>query len=584
MRASAMNIVTYREDPADAEVASHRLLQRAGLIHKSGAGRYLYTPLMWRVLRKIEQIIREEMDRAGALEVQMPILQDRKVWEDSGRWDGYVKSNTMFTLRDRRGAEMCLGPTHEEIITDYARSIIRSHKQLPVNYYQIHTKFRDEIRPRFGLMRVKEFLMKDAYSFDADQEGLDHSYDVMARAYHRLFARIGLETLVVDADSGDIGGTGSQEFMIAADVGEDAIIFCASCGYSANSEKASSRFAPPAGDAPRPMHIEETPNIRTVDELVAFFPELSAERMVKTIHYTAIHADREQAVVAMIRGDQEINEIKLLNVVGGLTLRPATEEEILARTGAEVGFAGPIGLQGDFQIVADLTVQGMTNVLCGVNQNHRHALDVNFGRDCPEPTYADFRLARAGEGCPRCGQPLGERRGIEVGHIFKLGTKYSAAMGATFLNAEGKSRPLVMGCYGIGVSRIAAAAIEQSHDRWGCIWPISIAPYEVIVIPVDMKKPQMVESAEQIYRELQAAGIEVVLDDRAQKAGPKFKDADLIGFPFKIVAGRGIERDGTVELKHRVGGETEELPIAEAIARVIELVKAGRNRDLNATE
>ncbi|MAG31398.1 MAG: proline--tRNA ligase, partial [Deltaproteobacteria bacterium] len=373
MRATALNIVTYREDPADAEVASHRLLLRAGLIHKSGAGRYLYAPLMWRVLRKIEGIIRQEMDRAGALEVQMPILQDKGLWEDSGRWDGYLASNTMFTLTDRRGAQMCLGPTHEEVITDYARSAIHSHKQLPVNYYQIHTKFRDEIRPRFGLMRVKEFLMKDAYSFDADEEGLDRSYSAMSIAYHRLFARMGLETLVVEADSGDIGGTGSQEFMVAADVGEDSVIFCSKCGYSANVERATSRFDPPEEDEARPMRIEDTPNIKTVDELDAFFPDVPRHRMVKTIHYTSVHADREEAVVALIRGDQEINEVKLLNKAGGLMLRPATEEEVRARTGAEVGFAGPVGLEEEIEIIADETVRGMTNVLCGLNRTDAHA-------------------------------------------------------------------------------------------------------------------------------------------------------------------------------------------------------------------
>lgn len=578
MRASALNLVTYREDPADAEVPSHRLLQRAGLIHKSGAGRYLYTPLMWRVLRKIEQIIREEMDRAGALEVQMPILQDQQLWQQSGRWDAYIASGLMFHLQDRRGTEMCLGPTHEEIITDYARSTVRSHKQLPVNYYQIHTKFRDEIRPRFGLMRVKEFLMKDAYSFDANEEGLDRSYEAMAQAYRRLFARIGLETLVVDADSGDIGGTGSQEFMIAADVGEDAIIFCTGCGYSANVEKAGSRFDAPVDEALREMHVEETPNIRTVEELAGFFPEVPPARMVKTIHYTLTRADGDRALAALIRGDQEINEVKLLNAAGGLSLRPATEEEILTRTGTEVGFAGPIGLPEEILIVADQSVENMCNLLCGVNQDHRHALDVNLGRDCPLPPYHDIRNARSGEPCLSCGLPLGERRGIEVGHIFKLGTKYSAAMGATFLDAAGKSLPLVMGCYGIGVSRIAAAAIEQSHDKWGCIWPVSIAPYEVAVIAVNTNQKAMIEAAERIYEALLAAGIEAVLDDRPMKAGPKFKDADLIGFPYKVVAGRGVENEGLVELKHRASGETEELGIDAVVERLIELVVPARNR------
>ncbi len=583
MRASALNIVTYREDPAGAEVASHRLLLRAGLIHKSGAGRYLYTPLMLRVLRKIERIIREEMNRAGALEVQMPILQDKGLWEDSGRWDGYVASNTMFTLIDRKGAPMCLGPTHEEVITDYARSAIRSHKQLPVNYYQIHTKFRDEIRPRFGLMRVKEFLMKDAYSFDADEEGLDRSYSAMSVAYHRLFARMGLETLVVEADSGDIGGTGSQEFMVAADVGEDSVIFCAKCGYSANVEKAVSRVAPPEKEEPRPMRVEDTPSIKTVDELVAFFPDVPRHRMVKTIHYSAVHASHEQALVALIRGDQEINEVKLLNQAGGLMLRPATEEEVRARTGAEVGFAGPVGLEGEIKIIADETVRGMVNVLCGLNRTDAHALDVNFGRDCPEPAFADIRSAHGAEPCANCSETLGERRGIEVGHIFKLGTKYSVEMGATFLDENGKSQPLVMGCYGIGVSRIAAAAVEQQHDDWGCIWPLPIAPFEVVVIPADAKKESVASAAERIYAELNEAGIEVVIDDRKMKPGPKFKDADLIGFPYKIIVGRGIDRDGTVEVKARTGEASEDLPVTDVVDWIVARVVAERLSDLPGT-
>ncbi len=579
MRATALNVVTYREDPADAEVVSHRLLLRAGLIHKSGAGRYLYGPLMWRVLRKIEQIIREEMDRAGALEVQMPILQDRRLWTESGRWDSYLKSNTMFTLEDRRGSVMCLGPTHEEIITDYARSVVRSHKQLPVNYYQIHTKFRDEIRPRFGLMRVKEFIMKDAYSFDADGAGQDRSYSAMSDAYHRLFRRMGLEVLVVEADSGDIGGTGSQEFMVAAEAGEDAIIYCPKCDYAANVEKAVSRFAEPLRESPRPIRIESTPDIKTVEQLAGFFPDVPAHRMVKTIHYTSAHADHEEAIVALIRGDQEINEIKLLNEVGGLVLRPATEAEVSVRSGADVGFAGPVDLQGDCKIVADETLRGMVNVLCGVNRTDHHALDVNFGRDCPIPDFADIRSARGGEPCATCGAELGQRRGIEVGHIFKLGTKYSAAMGATFLDAAGASQPLVMGCYGIGVSRIAAAAIEQRHDEWGCAWPVPVAPYEVIIIPADAKKESVVQAAERLYESLSEAGIEVLLDDRKMKPGPKFKDADLIGFPYKIIAGRGIDRDGTVEIKERLGGGKWELPVDEAGEWIAARVRAERRPD-----
>lgn len=577
MRASALNIVTYREDPADAEIASHRLLQRSGLIHKSGAGRYLYTPLLWRVLRKITQIVRQEMDRAGALEVQMPVLQDRGVWEESGRWEAYVSSNTMFTLEDRRGAQMCLGPTHEEVVTDYARSVVRSYKQLPVNYYQIHTKFRDEIRPRFGLMRVKEFIMKDAYSFDVDAEAQDRSYRLMHDAYLRIFGRMHLEALVVDADSGDIGGTGSQEFMVAADAGEDAIIICESCGYSANSEKAETRFEAPGEEEEREMRILPTPDVRTVEELAAFFPEVPPARMVKTIHYTVTHADREEAVVVMIRGDQEINEVKLKNHVGGLTLRAATEEEVKERTRAEVGFAGPVNLADDLRLLADQTVQGMRNVLCGVNRTDHHALDAKWGRDFRAPELADLRLGRAGEPCGRCGAEVIERRGIEVGHIFKLGDKYTKAMGANFLNPNGKAQAMVMGCYGIGVSRVAAAAVEQSHDDWGIIWPMPIAPFEVAVIPVDHKRDEMRGAAEEIYEALKAAGVDAMLDDRPQKAGVKFKDADLIGFPLKVVIGRSFVSDGVVEVKLRTSKDAENLSVAEAIERVKTLVAEAKS-------
>jgi prolyl-tRNA synthetase len=579
MRATQLHIVTYRNDPADAEITSHRLMARAGYIHKVSAGLYVYGPLLWRTLTKIKAIVCEELAAIGSLEVQMPILQDQSLWERSGRWEVYKASRTMLTTTDRRDNTFGLAPTAEEVVTDYVGATVKSYKQLPVNLFQIHTKFRDEIRPRFGLMRVKEFIMKDAYSFDADEAGLDVTYERYRQAYERIFQRCGLEAFGVDADPGDIGGSGSMEFMVAADAGEDAILIEEGGDYAANVEKASSRVAPPvsAGDAPLSMRRESTPGVRTVQQLTEFFPEITAERMVKTVLCKAVHIDNEVPWAVLIRGDQEVNEVKLRNHTGGLTVTMLTDAEISSFTGAEPGFAGPVGLPKSVQVIADDSVRGMVNVLCGANETDVHLLDVNLGRDCPMPEFADLRLARVGEPGPRTGAPLIERRGIEVGHIFKLGTKYSAAMGATFADTNGKPQPFVMGCYGIGVSRVAAAAVEQRSDDKGIVWPIPIAPFEVVVAPLKVQDAAQMGAAEEIYNALKAAGVDALLDDRKMGAGAKLKDNELMGFSVMVVVGRGLAKDGTVEVRNRTtGDEKVPTPLAEAAARVQAMVEAGR--------
>lgn len=551
MRASKLHLVTYRDDPADAVVPSHRLLVRAGLIHKLGSGLYVYSPLLWRSLRKAMQVVREEMDGIGALETQLPILQDQGLWEKSGRWAAYEASGTMLTATDRNGTTYGLAPTAEEVVTDYIGATVRSYKQLPVTVYQVHTKFRDELRPRFGLVRVKEFLMKDAYSFDADEAGLDASFEAMRAAYVRIFERLGLKAFGVDADPGEIGGTGSIEFMLSADTGEDSILIEPGTSYAANVEKAVSGFAAPVAEEARALRIEDTPGVRSCEELHRFFPEVGVDEMVKTLLFKAVHVDRTDLWAVLMRGDQEVNEVKLLNHTGALALEMLTDAEITEHTGAQQGFAGPIGLSDAFQLVADRTVEGMCNLLCGLNQTDKHALDVQVGRDFATPEYADLRLAREGEPGPIGGAPLTLRRGIEAGHIFKLGTKYSAAMGATFMDPNGREKPLVMGCYGIGVSRILAGAVEQNHDEQGIRWPLALAPFEVLVSCLTPKKADVLEAAEQLYVELQAAGADVLFDDRKMGPGAKMKDAELMGFPLVVLVGRTWATEGKVEVRVR---------------------------------
>jgi prolyl-tRNA synthetase len=469
------------------------------------------------------------------------------------------------------------------VVTAYAKAMITSYKQLPVNLFQIGDKFRDEIRPRFGLMRGREFIMMDAYSFDAEQKGLDVAYDKMAAAYRRAFTRCGLAFTVVDADAGAIGGSGSQEFHVVADTGEDALLRCTACSYAANVEKAESKLVPaPAQGAALKLEKHATPNVKTVEQLVAFFAGWVPARMAKTVLYKATWSDRDEIVAAMARGDHEINEVKLANALGCLALRLANEDEIKQATGAEVGFAGPVGLAEKVRLLADVSLQGQANLLTGCNATGYHCLNVNLGRDSREPSYHDIRLAHAGEACPRCGAALAGARGIEVGHIFKLGTKYSTAMGATFMDHDGKSKPFVMGCYGIGVSRIAAAAVEQSHDDRGIIWPAPIAPFSVVIAVMDGKKEEQAKLAAALCQDLRSAGVDAAIDDRDLRPGPKFKDLELLGFPVQIVVGRRAG-EGVVEFGLRRDSGRVEVSVAEAKARAIEFV-GGYDQKLWMTE
>ncbi|MCB9883906.1 MAG: proline--tRNA ligase [Planctomycetes bacterium] len=569
MRLSQILISTLREEPADAEIPSHKLLARAGLIVKTAAGVYTYSPLMWRVVKKFAQIVREELDREGANEVMLPIIQPKELWVSSGRWERYVTDGIMFTLKDRKGSEMCLGPTHEEVMTSFVSAQVNSYKQMPVNCYQIQDKFRDEIRPRFGLMRGREFVMMDAYSFDADEAGLDVAYQKMRAAYCRIFERCGLEYTVVQADSGAIGGAGSEEFMVIADSGEDAILFCRSSGYAANVEKATSKLPDaPAGGEPEAMQKIATPDVKTVAQLEQFFPGWVSGRMAKTVLYHVTWKNKEKVVAVMMRGDLEINEVKLTNALDALKVRLATEDEIKKATGADVGFAGPVGLSEEVPLLADESLRERTNLLTGCNETGFHCLNVNLGRDCRMPSFKDLRTARAGEGCPVSGEPLEEARGIEVGHIFKLGTKYSKAMSATFMDQSGKPTPFVMGCYGIGVSRTPASAVEQNHDMKGIVWPPAIAPFECVVAMLDPKRDEQQALAEQLYGELKDAGVDVCLDDRPMSPGAKFKDNELIGFPVQVFVGRKAA-EGQVEFLVRKGMQKDECAAGDVKARVL---------------
>lgn len=559
MRFSQLFYYTLREDPGEAEIASHKLMLRAGLIRRLASGVYTFLPLGYRSLCKVERIIREEMNRAGAQEVLMPVLQPEELWQESGRLEVYVADRILFRLKDRQGRAYALGPTHEEVITDLARARVRSWRDLPFTLYQIQTKFRDEIRPRFGLMRAKEFGMKDAYSFDADLAGLEKSYAAQYDAYNRIFERCGLRFRAVEADSGAIGGSASHEFMVLADSGEDVVVACDTCGYAANLEKAEVRpvAAASAGDVPKPENVD-TPNVRTIEELSAFL-KVSPETVIKTLIYTADGAP----VAALLRGDHQLNEIKLKNLLGAVTLAPADAVTIEKVTGAPVGFAGPVGLSGKAKIVASPEVMALTDCVVGGNAKDVHTRHVSPGRDFKPDAVSDIRQAAEGDGCPRCKGTLQFHRGIEVGHVFKLGTKYSEKMGLAYLDPEGKSIPVLMGCFGIGVGRTLAAAVEQSHDDDGIIWPAAIAPYLVDVVPINMGDAAQVDAAEKLYKELEDMGLEPVLDDRDERPGVKFKDADLIGFPFRAVVGKSI-KEGKIELKRRRGGDRELVPVESA--------------------
>ncbi|ACM20754.1 prolyl-tRNA synthetase [Geotalea daltonii FRC-32] len=567
MRYSQYFIPTVKETPSDAEVISHQLMLRGGMIRKLAAGVYNYLPLGLRSIRKVENIVREEMNRAGAIELLMPTVQPAELWQESGRWEQYGKE--LLRFRDRKDTEFCLGPTHEEVITDLVRREVKSYRQLPINLYQIQGKFRDEIRPRFGLMRGREFIMKDAYSFDVDEKAADISYDKMYQAYRRIFERCGLKFRAVEADTGSIGGSWSHEFMVLAESGEDAIVSCTACDYAANVEKAEARQSAVTEHAdPRDMEKVSTPEKKSIEEVAAFLA-IHESSLVKTL---VLLADNEP-VVALLRGDHELNEIKLKNILGCDTLEMAGEEVVVKVTGAPTGFAGPVGLKA--KIIADLAVQGMKNFVTGANAKDLHLKNVNLGRDFNVTTFADIRNVVLGDPCPRCESGTLEMwRGIEVGHVFKLGTKYSKAMKATYLDADGKEQIIFMGCYGIGIGRTVAACIEQNHDENGIIFPLPIAPFHCIISALNMKEDVVREASEAIYGQLAAAGIEVLLDDRDERPGFKFKDADLIGIPMRIVVGSKNLADGKVELKCRRSGEVELLSIADAVEKVKAAVNA----------
>lgn len=559
MKLSNMLISTLRETPAEAEIVSHQLMLRAGMMRKMASGIYNYMPLGLRVIKKIEDIVREEMDKTGAQEFLASAILPSELWKESGRWE--VFGPEMFKLKDRNEREFCLGPTHEEVFTDIARNEIKSYKQLPLNLYQIQTKYRDERRPRFGVMRSREFVMKDAYSFDKDYEGLDISYNKMYEAYHNIFKRCGLICKCVEADSGAMGGSGSAEFMVKSEIGEDEIAFCTACEYAANIEKAPSTPEHSEKEDLKEINKIATPEVKTIDELINFF-KTSPKKFAKTLIYKA----DDKVVAVMVRGDREVNEVKVVNALGGaIEFEMADPATVKSATSAEVGFAGPIGIKVDALFV-DEEVANMYNFIIGANETGYHFENVNYGRDF-EGKLGDFRKAVEGDKCPKCGKPMTVARGVEVGHIFKLGTKYSEAMGANFLDEKGESKPLIMGCYGIGVNRTMATVIEQNHDENGIIWPLAIAPYQVIVIPAVTKDEEQVRIAEEIYNKLKEMGIEVLLDDRDERAGVKFKDADLIGIPMRITVGKKV-KEGNVEFKLRNSADIEIVSVNGIFERV----------------
>lgn len=559
MKMSNMLVLTLREVPAEAEIASHKLMLRSGMIRKMASGVYNYMPLGLKVLKNIEDIVREEMNAAGAQEFLASAMLPAELWQESGRWDVYGAE--MFRLKDRNDRDFCLGPTHEEVFTDIARNEIKSYKQLPVNLYQIQTKYRDERRPRFGVMRSREFVMKDAYSFDKDQAGLDKTYDKMHDAYVKIFNRCGLDAKCVEADSGAIGGSNSAEFMVKSEVGEDDVVFCNHCDYAANIEKAPSTPEKAEKEELKELKKTETPNAKTIEELVKFFG-ITEKKLAKTLIFNA----DGHIVAVMVRGDREVNEVKVTNALDGvINLEMATPEEVFNATSAKVGFAGPIGIKVD-KLLVDEEVANMYNFIVGANETGYHLENVNYGRDF-EGTVGDFRNITVGEKCPVCGGEVTIARGTEVGHIFKLGTKYSEPMNAKFIDEDGKQKPFLMGCYGIGVTRTMASIIEQHNDENGIIWPLSVAPYHVSVVPVNMKDEEQVAIAEKLYEELQNAGFEVLLDDRNERAGVKFKDSEIMGIPMRVTVGKKIT-EGNVEFKLRTDGDNELIKIEEVCDRV----------------
>ena len=583
MRWSQYFIPTLREDPADAEVVSHKLLLRAGLMRQLASGVYSYLPLAQRVAVKVMQILREEMNRIGGQEFYLPALHPRELWEESGRWS--VMGDEMFKLQDRKGADMCLGMTHEEVFTSIARNELRSYKQLPQVWYQIQVKFRDEPRPKSGVLRVRHFIMKDAYTFDIDQAGLDRAFNDQREAYKRIFDRCGLKYLIVEASSGAMGGSQSEEFMVKTDAGEDLIATCAACGYAANVEKAASRI-PLIEDGAGPVAPEAfpTPGVRTIEDLTTFPGGAAANRQIKTLVYAATKDDEQsQYVLALLRGDHQLHDTKLAAALNGATARPAHPEEIVSLMGASAGSLGAVGAKrkaiitgNEVRIIADLALRGRRNMTTGANTDDYHIRGVDIERDISVDEWADLRAVNAGEGCPNCENgTLEVFKALEIGHIFKLGTKYSVSMGATVLNQGGKEVPIIMGSYGIGVERIMASAIELHHDDDGIIWPKSLAPFDVIVTVTNMKQDELREAGENLYKDLQRAGLDVLLDDRDERAGVKFKDADLIGISYRITIGKKIA-DGLVELFDRQAKESQDVKLSDVVSRVQRLALAGR--------
>ncbi|MDT8334987.1 MAG: proline--tRNA ligase [Desulfurivibrionaceae bacterium] len=569
MRYSQLLLPTLKENPAEAEVVSHRLLLRAGFIRKLTSGVYSYLPLGLAAIRKVEQIVREEMNRAGAQELLLPVVQPADLWKESGRWEKYGPE--LLRFKDRHNRESCLGPTHEEVITDLVRMNVHSYRSLPLNLYQIQTKFRDEIRPRFGLMRGREFIMKDGYSFDIDEDGANVTYRKMYDAYHRIFSRCGLSFRAVEADTGTIGGSFSHEFMVLAETGEDTLAICKSdddkCGYAANLEKAAGAAPQPAEPEVEMLPLEkvETPGKRKVVAVTAFL-DISPKQLVKTMVYLA----DGKPLAVLVRGDHEVQEVKLKNMLGAVEVELADDKQIFDATGVPSGYLGPVGIR--IPVVADREIAVMRNFVVGGGEKNYHLLNANLGRDFEVEQIGDLREVTAGDRCPRCSGELEFTKGIEVGHIFKLGTAYSEALNATCLDGKGREKHFVMGCYGIGVSRTVAAAIEQNHDKDGIIFPMPITPFKVVVLNLSPDDKEITSAAEQVYNGLREQGIEVLLDDRDERPGIKFKDVDLIGIPYRVTVGKGFAKDGTVEVRERRHGRTETMPLAEAAAFLLERI------------
>ena len=573
MKASQFFIRTLKEAPADAEIVSHKLMMRAGLIRKLGAGIYNYMPMGLKVIRKVEGIIREEMDKAGAVELLMPVVQPAELWQETGRWD--KMGPELLRIKDRHDRDFLIQPTSEEVVTDIARHEIKSYKQLPVNFYQIQTKFRDERRPRFGIMRGREFSMKDAYSFDRDVDGMKVSYAKMFEAYTRIFQRLGLNFRAVNADNGAIGGTGSQEFHVIADTGEDAIAYCPSSDYAANIETAEAlSLIASRGAASQAMALMPTPGQAKCEE-VAKFLKCSIEKTVKSIVLAVDQEGGAKLFLLLIRGDHELNEIKASKVPGLTDFRFATEAEIIEYFGTPPGYLGPVKTKKPLMIVADRTVANMSDFICGANQEGHHLTGVNWGRDLPEPIVADLRNVIAGDASPDGKGVLEICRGIEVGHVFQLGTRYSQSMNAVYLDEKGQSQAMVMGCYGIGVTRLLGAAIEQRFDDRGIMWPVSIAPFQVVLCPMGYDRSDMVrEASDKLYQDLMSAGIEVILDDRGERPGAMFADWELIGVPYRVVIGERGLKEGQLEFQARTDAEASSVPVGDVAKKVADLVKA----------